>query len=49
LWGMAGSNNLRNHGKNLASDVSDQRRGSRNRPIIFIAHSLGVWFANKHS
>ncbi|PMD59029.1 uncharacterized protein K444DRAFT_531235 [Hyaloscypha bicolor E] len=41
LWGMAGGNNLRNHGKNLASDVSDQRRGHRGRPIIFIAHSLG--------
>jgi hypothetical protein len=41
LWGMAGGNNLRNHGKNLASDVSDQRRGHRERPIIFIAHSLG--------
>jgi hypothetical protein len=41
LWGMAGSNNLRNHGKNLASDVSDQRRGHRERPIIFISHSLG--------
>lgn len=41
LWGMAGSNTLRNHGKSLASDVSDQRRGHRERPIIFIAHSLG--------
>lgn len=41
LWGIAGSNTLRNHGKNLASDVSDRRRGYRERPIIFIAHSLG--------
>jgi protein SERAC1 len=41
LWGMAGSNNLRNHGKNLATDVSDRRRGHRERPVIFIAHSLG--------
>jgi hypothetical protein len=41
LWGMAGSNTLRNHGKSLASDVSDQRRKCRERPIIFIAHSLG--------
>lgn len=41
LWGMAGSNNLRNHGKNLASDVSDERRRHHDRPIIFIAHSLG--------
>lgn len=41
LWGMAGSNNLRNHGKNLAFAVSDRRRGCRERPIIFIAHSLG--------
>jgi pimeloyl-ACP methyl ester carboxylesterase len=41
LWGMAGNNTLRNHGKSLASDVSDQRRGHRERPIIFIAHSLG--------
>ncbi|KAH6666683.1 Alpha/Beta hydrolase protein, partial [Halenospora varia] len=41
LWGVAGSNNLRNHGKNLASAVSDRRRDCRHRPIIFIAHSLG--------
>ncbi|CZR60693.1 uncharacterized protein PAC_10589 [Phialocephala subalpina] len=41
LWGIAGSNTLRNHGKNLAFDISDQRRGHRERPIIFIAHSLG--------
>ncbi|TVY39476.1 Vegetative incompatibility protein HET-E-1 [Lachnellula subtilissima] len=41
LWGTAGSNNLRNHGKNLAYAVSDRRRKSRDRPIIFIAHSLG--------
>jgi protein SERAC1 len=41
LWGMAGGNNLRNHGKNLAFAVSDRRRGCRQRPIIFIAHSLG--------
>lgn len=41
LWGMAGGNNLRNHGKNLAFEVSDQRRDHRERPVIFIAHSLG--------
>lgn len=41
LWGMAGGNNLRNHGKNLAFAVSDQRRSCRERPVIFIAHSLG--------
>ncbi|KFY73630.1 hypothetical protein V499_06282 [Pseudogymnoascus sp. VKM F-103] len=41
LKGMVGDNNIRNHGKNLATDVSDQRRDCRNRPIIFIAHSLG--------
>jgi pimeloyl-ACP methyl ester carboxylesterase len=41
IWSTVGGNNLRNHGKNLASDVSDQRRGHRERPIIFIAHSLG--------
>jgi len=41
LWGMAGSNNLRNHGKSLVFAVSDQRRECRDRPIIFIAHSLG--------
>jgi hypothetical protein len=41
LWGMAGSNTLRNHGKNLAFAVSDRRRECRNRPVIFIAHSLG--------
>ncbi|KAF8857418.1 hypothetical protein BDZ45DRAFT_551002, partial [Acephala macrosclerotiorum] len=41
LWGVTGNNNLRNHGKSLASDVSDERREHRDRPIIFIAHSLG--------
>ena len=41
LWGVPGSNTLRDHGKNLASDVSDQRRSCRERPIIFIAHSIG--------
>jgi pimeloyl-ACP methyl ester carboxylesterase len=41
LWGIAGSNNLRNHGKGLATEVSDRRRQNRERPIVFIAHSLG--------
>jgi len=41
LWGMVSGNTLRDHGKNLAYDVSDQRRRCRDRPIIFIAHSLG--------
>lgn len=26
IWGMAGGNNLRNHGKSLAFGVSDRRR-----------------------
>ena len=41
LWEMAGGNTLRTHGKNLASAVSDLRRSCRERPLIFIAHSLG--------
>ena len=41
FWEMAGGNTLRTHGKNLASAVSDQRRTCRERPLIFIAHSLG--------
>ncbi|OBT66162.1 hypothetical protein VE03_05055 [Pseudogymnoascus sp. 23342-1-I1] len=41
IWGMAGGNNLRNHGKSLAFAVSDRRRDCRERPVIFIAHSLG--------
>ncbi|OBT77638.1 hypothetical protein VF21_03713 [Pseudogymnoascus sp. 05NY08] len=41
IWGMAGGNNLRNHGKSLAFGVSDRRRECRERPIIFIAYSLG--------
>jgi hypothetical protein len=41
IWDMAGGNNLRNHGKSLAFGVSDRRRECRERPIIFIAHSLG--------
>jgi hypothetical protein len=41
LWGMAGSNNLRGHGKDLAFAVSDRRRDCRSRPIVFVAHSLG--------
>lgn len=41
LWGMAGGNTIRNHGKNLAYAISDRRRKCRERPIIFIAHSLG--------
>ncbi|KAF8849193.1 hypothetical protein BDZ45DRAFT_244818 [Acephala macrosclerotiorum] len=40
-WGMVSDNNVRSHGKNLAYDMSDRRRGCRDRPIIFIAHSLG--------
>ncbi|TVY82815.1 Protein SERAC1 [Lachnellula suecica] len=41
FWAKAGNNNLRNHGKNLAFAASDQRMECTERPIIFIAHSLG--------
>ncbi|TVY36127.1 Vegetative incompatibility protein [Lachnellula occidentalis] len=41
LWGVVGGNNIRNHGKNLAFAVSDRRRDCRQRPLLFIAHSLG--------
>lgn len=41
FWGMAGSNTLRDHGKSLAYAVADQRSEDEDRPIIFIAHSLG--------
>lgn len=41
IWGMADGNNLRNHGKSLAFAVPDRRRDCRERPIIFIAYSLG--------
>jgi pimeloyl-ACP methyl ester carboxylesterase len=41
LWGMAGSNNLRNDGKDLAFDVSNLRTKCEDRPVIFVAHSLG--------
>lgn len=41
LWGMPGGDNLRNHGKKLAFAVSDRRRYCRQRPILFIVHSLG--------
>jgi pimeloyl-ACP methyl ester carboxylesterase len=41
IFGMAGGNNLRNHGKSLAFKVSHRRGLCRERPIIFIAHSLG--------
>lgn len=41
IWGMAGGDNLRDHGKSLAFKVSNQRQLCKERPIIFIAHSLG--------
>lgn len=41
LWGITGQNSIRDHGKNLAFAISDQRRNCRERHIIFIAHSLG--------
>lgn len=41
MFGMAGNNNTRNHGKSLAFKLSDRRPHCRERPIIFIAHSLG--------
>ncbi|TVY19242.1 Vegetative incompatibility protein HET-E-1 [Lachnellula arida] len=41
LWGAVNGSNLRNHGKALASAVSDLRREFRQRPLLFIAHSLG--------
>lgn len=41
LWDMAGGNNLRSHGKDLAFDLSNLRTNCEQRPIIFVAHSLG--------
>lgn len=41
---VAGSNRLRDHGNNLASDVATFREKTdtpTKRPIIFVAHSLG--------
>jgi pimeloyl-ACP methyl ester carboxylesterase len=41
---VAGANNLRGHGKNLATDVGTWRARTETpdqRPIIFVAHSLG--------
>ncbi|KAH6682505.1 hypothetical protein B0J14DRAFT_527884 [Halenospora varia] len=41
LWSQVGSNNIRNHGKNFAFAISDQRSECQERPLIFIVHSLG--------
>lgn len=42
LWGVAGSNKLQDHGKSLTNAILNQRPGAiSNRPIIFVAHSLG--------
>jgi pimeloyl-ACP methyl ester carboxylesterase len=40
---MAGSNCVRDHGKSLAQDLAGRRitTDSRDRPLIFVAHSLG--------
>jgi pimeloyl-ACP methyl ester carboxylesterase len=41
FWTIAGSNKLYDHGKSLAYAVLDRRFGIEQRPIIFVAHSLG--------
>lgn len=41
LWGPANANDLRGHGKKLAMEVANSRSASAQRPIIFLAHSLG--------
>ncbi|KAF2745974.1 hypothetical protein M011DRAFT_405378, partial [Sporormia fimetaria CBS 119925] len=40
---MAGRNSVRDHGKSLAQDLAGRRTrtDSRDRPLIFVAHSLG--------
>ncbi|KAF2200063.1 hypothetical protein GQ43DRAFT_441917 [Delitschia confertaspora ATCC 74209] len=41
FWTIASSNRLDDHGKSLAYALLDQRDQVGQRPIIFIAHSLG--------
>jgi protein SERAC1 len=41
FWTIASSNRLDDHGKSLAYVLLDQRGRDGQRPIIFIAHSLG--------
>jgi protein SERAC1 len=41
FWTIASSNRLDDHGKSLAYALLDQRQRADQRPIIFIAHSLG--------
>jgi hypothetical protein len=41
LWTIASSNRLEDHGKSLANALLDHRGRIGQRPIIFIAHSLG--------
>jgi pimeloyl-ACP methyl ester carboxylesterase len=43
FWTNASSNRLRDHGKSLATSLSDWRgtEDTKHRPIIFIVHSLG--------
>lgn len=41
FWTVASSNRLDDHGKSLAYALLDQRGGVGQRPILFIAHSLG--------
>lgn len=41
LWTIASSNRLGDHGKSLVYALLDQREQVGQRPIIFVAHSLG--------
>lgn len=41
FWTIASSNRLDDHGKSLAYSILDQRANVGQRPIIFVAHSLG--------
>lgn len=41
FFGSSSSNNINKHAKSLVSDLSNLRKDDKNRPIIFIAHSLG--------
>src|SRR6186713_2281792 len=43
FWGASSRNRIRDHARNLLSDLTDLRENSEttNLPIIFVAHSLG--------
>ena len=41
FWTIASSNRLDDHGKSLAYALLDQREQVGQRPIVFVAHSLG--------